>query len=520
MGIKGLNPLIKRHALDAFFTMPMSKLSGKRVAIDASGWMHANMSTARKNVINRTDIAREEPSMTDIRREWFLSVISFIINWLSHGVTPVFVFDGRPPPEKSATLAERRTKMTTLRTEIDAIYVQLRTPTPDIVETGSLVDTLRKKLRNYIYISPEDRELFKMIIRGIGVPCLQAVGEAEQLCAMLCIEGKAAAVFSVDTDNLAYGAPLIITKLSKSSSYDDDGNRVSNLDCTRLDRALVGLNLTHSKFVDLCIMSGCDNNTNMPGYAAIKSYGLLLKHGSIDDLPRQFNTTCLNHIRCRDLFRYVPSTSITLEREEDDDAPDPDLNDEEEDADTTPDPRFRFLETLSAPSPQPDLDLSALPTSSSPSPHTAPNSDLTLSPLDVNRAALINVREYLEMVGVGGQIERLMQIYNHLVPSTDGYIPDLHLGPIPRYIPPPPRITLQIGQPRTSHPLPQPTPLQDPFTILGLQKPPPQPQPRTLTLNIMSPSSCTLTPSATATTIHRLQQYLNDMEPNSTADPD
>lgn len=427
MGINGINALIKRHAPEAFFSMPITKLSGKRIAIDGNNWMYTNMAIARKKVIRHTDVEVTEPNPIEIRREWFLSAIAFILGWLSNNITPVFVFDGRHPPEKDETKSKRRDQRVALRAEIDTLYAQMRGNTLEC--PANIVDQLRKKLSNYNFIGSEDFELFKMVIRGIGIPCLQAVGDGERLCSVLCAEHKVAAVFSVDTDNLVYGCPLLITKFSDVCSYDEYGNRVAHVDCVRLDKVLSGLNITHSMFVDLCIMSGCDYNTNMPGYAAIKSLNLLQKFGSIDDLPRNFNTECLKHIRCRELFKYEPSDSLTIK---------------EDAIDTVPDGYDDLVPVIVDP----------------------------IEVLDINKRAIASARDYLEMAGISGQIDRIIASYHQVTPATNGLIDDLEFADITPYVPPPLRMDLHVA-PMITVPLPKvPQP-----TIL--------PQFKFLTLNII-----------------------------------
>jgi flap endonuclease-1 len=410
MGIKGINEVIKRHAPDAFFTLPIVKLSGKRIAVDAYGWMYANMAIARKKIINKTDIAICEPNPIEIRKEWFIAAINFIVGWISHNITVVFVFDGTSPPEKAHTKSKRRDARVIAKAKIDALYEQLN---GDILERpANIVEELRKELRNYNFISPEDFELFKMIMKIIGIPCLQATGEAEQLCSTLCIERKVA-VFSVDTDNLAHGCPLIITGYSDICTYDEYGNRISHLNCTRLDRVLSGLKISHSKFVDLCIMSGCDFNTNMPNYAAIKAYGLINKHGSIENLPRNFNTDCLKYERCREIFKYIPSDILIVRNEKEHvDNLDPELTHENQ-----------YLNT--------------------------PSEEITYESisLDINTRAISTARDYLEMVGVSGQIDRIINSYKQMTLASDGYIEELHLDQAPRYIPPQKQIMLDILSP-------------------------------------------------------------------------
>jgi len=368
MGIKSINTLLKRQSPEAFFSMPIEEIRGKRIAIDGNNWMYTNMATARKRVINRTDIATQEPNPVEIRKEWFLLAINFVVGWLSYNVTPVFVFDGKHPVEKEETKEKRKAVRTNAKAKIEALYAQLN---GDILDRpANIVDELRKELRNYNCISSEDFELFKIVMKGIGVPCLQAEGDGEKLCSSLCIEEKVAATFSVDTDNLVYGCPLVVTNFSDSSTYDEFGNRISNLDCVRFDKVLEGIKMTHAQFVDLCIMSGCDYNTNMPGYASVKSFVLLQKHGCIENLPPQLNKDCLKYERCRQLFEYTPSDLLTKD-------------------------------------------------------------DLIL---DIDKTAIINARDYLEMAGVSGQISRIIAAYN-TASSSDGLIESLKLSIGPKYTP-------------------------------------------------------------------------------------
>jgi 5'-3' exonuclease len=432
MGIKGINLLLKRNAPDAFFTMPMDQLSGKRIAIDGHHWMYSSMAIARKKVINRTDIAVQEPSPIEIRREWFLSAINFILSWLSCNIVPVFVFDGIHIPEKDDTKSKRKDLRSIARAKIDALYIQLRNITSE--RPYDLIDELRKELRNYNYISAEDFDLFKTVIKGIGIPCLQAVADGEQLCSMLCVDGKVAAVFSIDTDNMVYGCPLLVTGFSESYTYDGYGNRIQNLDCVRHDRILSGLNVSHSFFVDLCIMSGCDFNTNIPGYAAIKSFALLQKHKSIDDLPRNLNTECLKHIRCREIFRYVPHEDLIAKEL----------------------PRAISQESLK-------IDFDLLPPEN-------------VGPLDINKQAIVTARDYLEMVGISGQIERIILSYANVTQAQDGYVVELKLAPASKYVQPDP-LTIDKSTPIIStDTVPMPT-IHQPTALSHV---------KFLTLNVLS----------------------------------
>lgn len=384
MGINGANKVLKERAPAAFFTMPITYLAGKRVAIDAHGWMYANMYTARKKVVNRTNIALNEPDHKEVVREWIQSAITFILGWLGNNITPVFVFDGPHTPDKAATKQDRKEKQEAAQAKIDELYSQLH---GDILaQPPDLLEKLRKAITNCNRIMPDDFKTFKGVISAIGIPVLQATGDGEQLCSMLCIEGEVAAVFSTDVDNLAYGCPLTITGFSQQYSQDGDGYQVSNLDCVRHDHIVKGMNMTHQMFVDWCIMCGCDFNKNMKGIAGKKSLDLVMQFGSIDSLPTKFDTTCLNHIRCRELFRYVPSSSLIVK-------------------------------------------------------YAHPS-----HPFDVNVAALTSGRDVLAKAGLTLQHQRLSAAYNIISPSSSGSVESLELGPIPRYVPPlvQPKLTMVV----------------------------------------------------------------------------
>ena len=206
MGIKSLNPFLKKQVPEAFFNIPLASFSGKRVAVDACNWAFSAMCTARKRVIKRTDLSLHKPDPIEIRREFMLNLLNFVIGWLSYGITPVFVIDGEHPIEKEETKAKRRETKVSAKQKIEDLYKQLENI--DLDFPGDVVDKLRKELCNYNSMPTEDFDLFKTVVKGIGIPCLQALGDGEKLCSSLCIEGKVAAVFSTDTDNLVYGCPL------------------------------------------------------------------------------------------------------------------------------------------------------------------------------------------------------------------------------------------------------------------------------------------------------------------------
>lgn len=323
MGIEKLNVVLKRHSPDAFVTVPIQTLSGKKIAIDSSIWMRANMSTARKIVINRTDlmcnyientvIATSESNdksneqtqynflsccdPKEITKEWLVLLSDFVAKCVKFNVKPLFVLDGKPPEEKDDVITSRKNKKMQQLLKLEELYKQMKS-------NHVLIKEFKEKFKNYNYISPENQSTFEIALKEMGMPMLRSTTEAEKLCSMLCRDKKVDAVYSKDTDNLAYGCPLLLTGFS-TTYFGNGSEKQPMLEAVRLDKILEGLNLSYPEFVDFCIMCGCDYNTHMPGVASLNAYKLLSRYRSIDNLPDTKNIHLLNHIKCREAFKYV-----------------------------------------------------------------------------------------------------------------------------------------------------------------------------------------------------------------------
>src|SRR5438105_3075282 len=102
MGIEGLHDFIKKYAPSAIVDFPVSKLKGKKIAIDANNWIYSNASVIRRKIVESMNVIQEKDDRSgEMLKELLRMSINFGIRWLKEGVIPVFVFDGTPVPEKS-----------------------------------------------------------------------------------------------------------------------------------------------------------------------------------------------------------------------------------------------------------------------------------------------------------------------------------------------------------------------------------------------------------------------------------
>jgi 5'-3' exonuclease len=426
MGIDDLKPLIRDQCPDAFLLILATAFSGKRIAIDALNWMYTNMAIARQQIINDTNLGIEDPNPTRIRKEFFRKMLEFVAMWLRYGVTPVFVFDGKAPPEKDAVKAERQALREQQQIVIDTLTMQLR-GYDVLLQPAHILIELRKKMCGHNNVPREEVDIFKAILRGIGIPALQAVGEGEGLCTQLCLQGKVAAVFSADTDNLAYGCPLLITKMG--GHYYHEGTRIHQYECIRLDKVVDGLKMSHTEFVDLCILLGCDYNKGIKGVGKKTAFKLMGTYRALENIPSRYDVTVLNYQRCRDMFsmawRGLCETQPFAELRESPQTPARSTNQDESrtKVESIPDiPGERMASFLPIREATQWDNVGHFYELPEPTP-CDPNS------LDINVSALMQARRFLAIVGHEAYLSEFQVLYSKIF-CEDGHSPHLRFAPV------------------------------------------------------------------------------------------
>lgn len=259
MGITKLAELIRFEAEDAIRHKDISDYSGKTIALDTSIIMH--------------QFRAAMPSPNLILSGLFYRTLTL----LEHDIKPVFVFDGKPPDEKAATLKKRA--------EANGRKF-----------TGCLGNA-----------SAQTKDCMELL-RLLGVPVVQAPGDAEALCAQLVKAGTVHAVASEDMDTLPFGATLLIRNLN--------GSKDSEVTEYSLQTLLQKLNITQTEFVDLCILLGCDYCDKIPALGPRRALVLIQEHRTIEQVVLHVNrkTHPVPHFwkyrQARDLFLKQPQTCV------------------------------------------------------------------------------------------------------------------------------------------------------------------------------------------------------------------
>ena len=118
----------------------------------------------------------------------------------------------------------------------------------------------------------------KTLFEYIGVPCLQAKGEADALCVRLYKEGHVVGVLSEDMDILPFGAKLIRGIKDKRSMI------ITEYD---LEKIIKDLGFTQDQMIDLCILCGCDYACKIEGVGAKTGLNLIKKYNNIETILKE-----------------------------------------------------------------------------------------------------------------------------------------------------------------------------------------------------------------------------------------
>ena len=259
MGIKGLTQLIKQHSPESIETINLHKLSGKRVAIDASLFMYKMLINMRKSN-NDYFTSKEGKIVSHINGIFYKTT-----NYLAVNITPIYVFDGKPPENKQNVLKNRNDKVKNAKSEM---------------ENKELTEEQKNHLeKKTVRLTKQHVDDIKQLLDLMGVSYVQANGEAEAYASEMCRQGMVDYVVTEDMDTLAFGCPRMIRTCLDKSIRRSDVISVINL-----DSILENFNLSYEQFVDMCILCGCDYCENIPRVGNKTAFNLIKKHGSIESI--------------------------------------------------------------------------------------------------------------------------------------------------------------------------------------------------------------------------------------------
>ena len=225
------------------------------------------------------------------------------VNFLSLGIKPVYVFDGKAPSLKAAEIQRRKQikKDATIKYERAIAEGNLEDARKFAQQTTSMRDGMVKES--------------KKLLECFGIPYIDAQSEGEATAAHLTNTGQAYASASQDYDSILCGAKRLVRnftssgrrRIPNSNTYIDVVPEV-----IQTQKVLDALGLTREKLIDVGILIGTDFNPN--GFERIgpkTAIKMIRKHSRLEDVPQiQEQLQRIDFEQIREIFLNPKVTDV------------------------------------------------------------------------------------------------------------------------------------------------------------------------------------------------------------------
>ena len=258
MGIKSLTQTIKKYSPDSIIHDNLYKLSGKKVAVDASLIIYQQL----LNTPHGRFFTNKEGKITNHITGLFYK----IMNYISLNIELIFIFDGKPPDNKYKTIQKRKEKSEKAKNELN--------------NNNNLNEEEKNKLKKEsIRLTKNMINDVKYLLNLLGISYIDADGEGEAVASELCRINYVDYVLSEDMDSLVYGCPKLIR-----NCIDKKLKRKDIISIFDYHQILKDLNLNNDQFMDFCILCGCDYCNSVPKIGNITAFKLIQKYKTIENI--------------------------------------------------------------------------------------------------------------------------------------------------------------------------------------------------------------------------------------------
>jgi len=244
-------------------------LHGRKIAIDASMAIYQFMIAVRTG--NQTNPSAMLTNEDGEPTSHIQGMFNRTIRYMTEGIKPVFVFDGKPPDFKSGELLKRREKR-------EKAQAALKT-----AEEEGNVEEQDKQSKRLVRAGQKENKDCQRLLELMGVPVVLAPCEAEAQASSLAKAGLVYATGTEDMDALTFATPVLLRKMTFANASK------STVQSMSYAKAVEGLELTHDQFVDLCIMLGCDYCDSIRGVGPKTALKLIKQHGDIENILKNLD---------------------------------------------------------------------------------------------------------------------------------------------------------------------------------------------------------------------------------------
>lgn len=171
------------------------------------------------------------------------------IHMKRHAITPIVIFDGRPPSAKGNVIEQRRVQRTTAQCKMKVLASEMESVSLSRIQRAFMEKRMSGLRSQTPQISTKEKDEVKRFLYSSGILFLTAIGEADDVLAYLSREQTIQAVVSTDMDMFPRGVKTLILPETRDATI---------LGEIHTSDILNALNLTYSQFVDACVMMGSD----------------------------------------------------------------------------------------------------------------------------------------------------------------------------------------------------------------------------------------------------------------------
>ena len=262
MGIPHLNKFFHTHCKNCISTIHLNSLNGKVIVVDISIYLYKfNLSG----------------SIID-------GLYQFITCFKKKNITPLFVFDGKAPKIKDATIQRRRKERCLAKEKCLKLEEELQTASK--FEKPIIFEELKAMRKRATGLPSNAYEIAKECITMAGLTYYQAYAEADALCVKLVQNNVAWACLSEDMDMFVYGCPRVLRNLHLFQ------NKATFYDFTKI---LNTININLNIFKIICAVSGTDYTPANINIGIFKAHQIYQSLNNTDCFLEKLNVKCHDH---------------------------------------------------------------------------------------------------------------------------------------------------------------------------------------------------------------------------------
>ena len=253
MGIKDLNKFITTFCPKAIKKLPISHYSGKKIAVDVSIFLYKFIYSNKL--------------IDSFYQQYY--------HFIKENIELIYVFDGKPPEEKEYVLNSRKNTKEKQINKIEEMEKALELiPAENTIEIKRAKMKLNEAKRKCIIVTQEDINNVKLLFDKIGAKYIHEECEADLICCDLYKKGLVSGCLSNDMDFLPSGCGILLRNYNLGNMIDE----------YNLDIILSESELSYEKFVDFCILCGCDYTCKIPRLGFITAFKSLKLYENIEGI--------------------------------------------------------------------------------------------------------------------------------------------------------------------------------------------------------------------------------------------